>query len=261
LLAAVVFRESSVAAGAALYDDSSGQSDKIRYWSELRQEMMRKGMNPSCGRVVRAVRHVGTQVLVAGEDKVALHEMSRRGMKRTMEVDTGPNPLGVCVLALAQAHGREAFVLACPRPAKGEVQLLQGSAGRIDVTAHSSSIVCVALSRDGRLLATAGSKGTIVRIFSTSDGRKIQELRRGADRADIYPDSKWLAVSSNKGTIHVFSVNVDLSSLVLTDSSFVPEYFKQDCSLAKFRLREGEKYWVAFSHEPNTILIIGMDGR
>ena len=26
------------------------------------------------------------------------------------------------------------------------------------------------------------------------------------------PDSKWLAVSSDKGTIHVFSVNVDVSS-------------------------------------------------
>ena len=43
------------------------------------------------------------------------------------------------------------------------------------------------------------------------------QLRRGADRADIYsmafsPESKWLAVSSDKGTIHVFSVNVDVSS-------------------------------------------------
>jgi hypothetical protein len=45
-------------------------------------------------------------------------------------------------------------------------------------------------------------------------------------------------------------------------AGFVPGYFRQDGSLAKFRLREGVKYVVAFSHhEPNTILVVGMDGR
>lgn len=37
------------------------------------------------------------------------------------------------------------------------------------------------------------------------------QVRRGADRAEIYslafsPTAEWLAVSSDKGTIHVFSV-------------------------------------------------------
>lgn len=45
----------------------------------------------------------------------------------------------------------------------------------------------------------------------------LWQLRRGADRAKINSmafsaDSKWLAVSSDKGTIHVFSVAADLSS-------------------------------------------------
>jgi WD40 repeat protein len=35
------------------------------------------------------------------------------------------------------------------------------------VHAHDSSVACIALSGDGRLLATDGSKGTLVRIFST----------------------------------------------------------------------------------------------
>lgn len=38
-------------------------------------------------------------------------------------------------------------------------------------------------------------------------------MKRGFDRADIYsivfsPDSEWLAVSSDKGTVHVFHINV-----------------------------------------------------
>jgi WD repeat-containing protein 45 len=43
------------------------------------------------------------------------------------------------------------------------------------------------------------------------------QLRRGYDRADIHclafsPDSRWLAASSDKGTIHVFSLNVNIPS-------------------------------------------------
>jgi WD40 repeat protein len=38
-----------------------------------------------------------------------------------------------------------------------------------------------------------------------------EQLRRGADRAEIFslafsPDTRWLAVSSDKGTIHVFAI-------------------------------------------------------
>jgi hypothetical protein len=47
----------------------------------------------------------------------------------------------------------------------------------------------------------------------------LLQLRRGTDRADIHcivfsPDSKWLAVSSDKATVHVFRVadSADLAS-------------------------------------------------
>lgn len=40
------------------------------------------------------------------------------------------------------------------------------------------------------------------------------QVRRGADRAEIYclafsPTAQWLAVSSDKGTVHVFNLKVD----------------------------------------------------
>lgn len=41
----------------------------------------------------------------------------------------------------------------------------------------------------------------------------LLQVRRGVDRADIYsialsPDVQWLAVSSDKGTVHIFSLRV-----------------------------------------------------
>lgn len=179
-LAAVVFRPEPSAP-----DDDEG--DRIRYCSVgLRGQMLRDDISPTASsssssscRVVRAVRHAGGHVLVAGDGKAALHDTSTgRAVKRCLEVDTGPNPLGVCALAEAR-HGRT-VVLACPRPAKGQLQVCRrgsGGAGRVDVRAHSSRVVCVALSRDGRLLATASSKGTVVRIFTAADGNKVNEVR------------------------------------------------------------------------------------
>ena len=42
------------------------------------------------------------------------------------------------------------------------------------VQAHTTALASLALSLDGKLLATASEKGTLIRIFSTTDGSKLQ---------------------------------------------------------------------------------------
>ncbi len=122
-------------------------------------------------------------------------------------VDTFANPTGCCALS-----GTGPAILATPTKRQGELRIKNYSNDTcIEKKAHDSALVAIALSPDGKLCATASRKGTLLRIFSTEDGRLLQELRRGKDKAEIYcvafdKTSKWIACTSNKGTVHVFSV-------------------------------------------------------
>lgn len=67
------------------------------------------------------------------------------------------------------------------------------------------------MNYDGSLLATSSEKGTLIRIYRTDTGEFLHEVRRGSDKAEIYSvcfnsSSKLLACSSDKGTIHIFSL-------------------------------------------------------
>ena len=51
----------------------------------------------------------------------------------------------------------------------------------------------------------------MIRIFNPIDGSHLQELRRGFEYAQIYslsfdPLGKWLAISCDSGTIHIFNL-------------------------------------------------------
>lgn len=41
----------------------------------------------------------------------------------------------------------------------------------------------------------------------------------------------------------------------------LPKYFSSEWSVAQFRLIEGSPYIVAFGHQKNTVIILGLDGR
>ncbi|XP_004304979.1 PREDICTED: autophagy-related protein 18a-like [Fragaria vesca subsp. vesca] len=193
------------------------------------------------------------------------------------------NPKGLC--EVSQKSGPA--VLACPGLHQGQIRVHNYRSNRTKfITAHSSSLACFALTLDGQFLATASCKGTLIRVFNTLDGTLLQEVRRGAEKAEIYSlafssNAQWLAASSDKGTVHVFCVKVDAGSLgsdgshstseisrsntsAISSLSYfkavLPRYFSSEWSVARFRLQEGVKYIVAFGHQKNTVIIVGMDG-
>jgi len=54
------------------------------------------------------------------------------------------------------------------------------------LNAHQGEISCLAINRLGTLIASASSKGTLIRIWDTCHKVKVAELRRGSDTATLY---------------------------------------------------------------------------
>lgn len=246
---------------------------------------------------VRAVKLRRDRLVVVLERKIYIYNF--HDLKLLHQIETLSNPRGLCCLS----HHANTFVLVCPGLNRGEVRVEHfGLKVTKLINAHDSQIACMTLTPDGLLLATASVKGTLVRIFNTMDGTRLQEVRRGVDRADIYsialsPNVQWLAVSSDKGTVHIFNLRVrivgedassqnvviqcpglarqnsssSLDALISPDTgantssslSFMkgvlPKYFSSEWSFAHFHLPEVTRYIAAFGAQ-NTVIVIGMDG-
>ena len=153
---------------------------------------------------VRAVRLRRDRVVVVLEHKIYVYNFA--DLKILHQTDTVSNPLGLCALSPTQDN----TVMACPGLNKGQVRVeLYDLNVTKFISAHDGELAQLQLTLDGALLATASEKGTLIRVYDTARATLMHEFRRGADRATIYsiafaPDKNFLAVSSDKGTVHVY---------------------------------------------------------
>ncbi|KVI04495.1 hypothetical protein Ccrd_017188 [Cynara cardunculus var. scolymus] len=247
---------------------------------------------------VRAVKLRRDRIVVVLEHKIYVYNFT--DLKLLHQIETLANSRGLCCLS----HQVNTSVMACPGLRRGQVRVEHFGLNMTKlINAHDSRIACLTMTMDGLLLATASTKGTLIRIFNTMDGTRLQEVRRGVDRADIYgialsPNVQWLAVSSDKGTVHIFSLRVRVVSEDLSTQSkaidspalshqnssssldalispsiganpgsslsfmkgVLPKYFSSEWSFARFHLPESTQYMSAFGSQ-NTVIIVGMDGR
>ncbi|KDP21619.1 hypothetical protein JCGZ_03290 [Jatropha curcas] len=244
---------------------------------------------------VRAVKLRRDRIVVVLEHKIYVY--SFMDLKLLHQIETLTNPRGLCCLS----HQSNTCVLACPGLRRGQVRIEHFGLNVMKlINAHDSHLACITLTMDGLLLATASTRGTLIRIFNTMDGSRLQEVRRGVDRAEIYgialsQNVQWLAVSSDKGTVHIFSLRVrvagedssshpiqgpsllnqssstSLDTLISPSTSsnpgsslsfmrvVLPKYFSSEWSFAQFHLPEDIQFIAAFGSQ-NTVIIVGMDG-
>ena len=55
------------------------------------------------------------------------------------------------------------------------------SSAPVSVNAHKNELVCLAINQQGTMVATASTKGTLIRIWDTARRIQLVELRRGAE--------------------------------------------------------------------------------
>lgn len=79
------------------------------------------------------------------------------------------------------------------------------------IVAHTSALSALSVTPSGSLLATTSKQGTLVRVWDPTSSHLVKELRRGTDTAEIFGlsfrrDGGAIAVSSDKGTVHVWDL-------------------------------------------------------
>lgn len=79
------------------------------------------------------------------------------------------------------------------------------------IHAHENDIAALAMSSDGKILATVSTKGTVVRVWNIETGKLDFEFRRGTSVTSVTclafsSDNRWLIACSGRGTAHVFDI-------------------------------------------------------
>jgi WD40 repeat protein len=102
--------------------------------------------------------------------------------------------------------------LAFPGISQGNVQVVNLETMKsIVINAHTSGLRALALSASEDLIATASTKGTIIRVFSTASGAKVCQFRRGLEQADVFSlafskNDEFLALTSDRSSLHIFEL-------------------------------------------------------
>ncbi|KAL7409899.1 WD40-repeat-containing domain protein [Mrakia frigida] len=123
------------------------------------------------------------------------------------------------------------------------------------IITHTTALSSLSCPPSGIVLSTSSERGTLIRIWDGRTGALVRELRRGSDKAIIWGvgwrrDGRRLGVWSDKGTVHVFSlegagsegegVDKNRPSALSLISPYLPvslpRYFSSEWSHAQYRL-------------------------
>ena len=210
-------------------------------------------------------------------------------LQSVCNIETGPNPSGL----IGINYKKENAIIVYPSndndKEKGQITVKHfDKINNIYINAHNHVVTYIALSYNGLLLATASEEGKKIRIFETETGDYLQELNRGKEKADIKCISidfknQFIAASSERGTIHIWSLSQSLEKIKKSGKILISEeeknknisnvgsifsvvpnflgggYFKNEWSFAQVRLEE--PYSLFHFGTDNILVIITSTGK
>lgn len=138
------------------------------------------------------------------------------------------------------------------------------------IEAHKSNVEVIAISNNGKLVATASETGTVIRIFNTETNKMEYEFRRGSQSAKIYDlafnkDATILGCYSSNGTLHLFELYNDITqtknaqSMLSGFKGYLPEYFSSQWGFKQITIGNTNKALINFD-DNNNLHIVLYDG-
>ncbi|KRG07673.1 WD repeat domain phosphoinositide-interacting protein 2 isoform X3 [Drosophila mojavensis] len=167
--------------------------------------------NYSYSNTILAVKLNRERLIVCLEESLYIHNIQDMKVVHTIR-DTPCNQLGLCALSSSSEH----CYLAYPGSVtSGEVQIFDAINlhAKTMIPAHDTPLAAIAFSPSGTEIATASERGTVIRVFSSQDGSRLFELRRGLKRCvsivslSFSTCAEYLVSSSNTETVHIFRLD------------------------------------------------------
>nr|XP_016934215.1 WD repeat domain phosphoinositide-interacting protein 2 isoform X2 [Drosophila suzukii] len=167
--------------------------------------------NYSYANTILAVKLNRERLIVCLEESLYIHNIQDMKVVHTIR-DTPCNPQGLCALSSSSEH----CYLAYPGSVTaGEVQIFDAINlhAKTMIPAHDTPLAALAFSPSGTEIATASERGTVIRVFSSQDGSRLFELRRGLKRCvsivslSFSTCAEYLVSSSNTETVHIFRLD------------------------------------------------------
>jgi WD40 repeat protein len=267
----IMLYRSNILALVGSENNMTNKRNKLIMWDDHNKKLLSE---LKFNQHIMNVKLRNDKIIVVCREKIFVFNLSN--FKNMDQIETGENAHGIVGVSFA----KEQTILAYPDKTKGHVRVKNYEKNTVfSIAAHENNIAYICVSYDGNLIATASEQGTLIRIFNTETGAKLQELRRGKDKADIKhicfsPDFKLLAASSNKGTIHIWSLantwkklNKNMENEIENKTSglkFLPnflggEFFGSEWSFAKVRIADHRS--ICCFGSDNSVIIVSTNGK
>ena len=185
--------------------------NKVILWNELKQKVENQLI---VSNNVKNIKIKRTKIFIIEENNILVFTLGN--YEKIDSLKTFTNKIGIFGISLDPKIN----MISYPSPDAGKIitkdydNKIEGDFIVSEINAHKNEIIALVMNYDGSLIASASERGTIIKIFKSKDGSLLQELRRGTEPAEIYSlafdfKSRFIACSSNKGTVHIFNINND----------------------------------------------------